>query len=362
MINDRVSDYVSYLTVPEKSSTNDCVFTLGESFVKDEYLASINRVISSKFSNSDGTELTTKTIRKILTKGRIIVNTMDPFIKFNLFVLLFNNYYNAYSNNFFLKSTLAIKLIAKSLGIDKKEYEYLSDFYFTNAPYVDKAETVYIAGKTHSQIVKSKGINVHFLSNTPDEIIYLKYFKKYNVFLAKSFLSYWSDNSYRQLTATREINIITADNYKKSDYYFKSFNDLHKSIINFKPFQLVKVKATEYSPEIVLDPEKSLISISGVSRPVSASSYFEPVFEWLDNYRLFGNEKLHIVFNFSQYNTYTIRFLMKLTRVLNTLSDHGKKLSAEWIYEADDEDSHEFGELLGKLAAYKHQFKLIAQE
>lgn len=362
MINDRVSDYVSYLTVPEKSSSNDCVFTLGESFVKDEYLASVNRVISGKFANSDETELTTGTIRKILIKGKVIANTMDPFIKFNLFVLLFNNYYNAYSNNFFLKSTLAIKLIAKSLGIDKKEYEYLSDFYFTNAPYVDKNETVYIAGKNHSQIIRSKGINVHFLSNKPDEIIYLKYFKKYNVFLAKSFLSYWSDNSGRQLTTTREINIITGTNYKKSDYFFKSFAELHKTIGNFKPFQLVKVEATEYSPELILDPVKSSITISGVSRPVSASSYFEPVFEWLNNYRLFGNDKLHIAFNFSQYNTYTIRFLMKLTRVLNTLSDHGKSLSAEWFYEVDDEDSHEFGELLRKLSAYKDQFKLRAQE
>lgn len=357
MIREKISDFLSHLALPEKKYSGDQIFHLGKSFEQDDLLKQIKIIVADKFSKKQDTKLDKEGVKKILIKGKLLSLSLNQSEKFNLFVLLFNNYFNAHSNAFFSNSNIAIKLIAKALDIDKKDYDYVLDFY-NNALYFDKNDAVFISFEGDNKLIKSKGINIHFLSNNSNEIIYLKYFKRFDVFLSKTFIKHWSKLSIEELITTKEINLVNSKNFSKSEYYFNSFDDLKLAVFDFDPFQYIEVEHTEYTPKIILDPELSFIRLSGNSRPISTTAYFEPIFEWIDNYGKHGKSYLNIHFQFQHINTYTMRFLLRLIRILNHYTLDKKKINIVWIYDAEDEDAKEFGEQLRHLYLQKEKFLL----
>lgn len=361
MIYEKISSFLSHLALPEKKYSGDHVFHLGNSFEQDELVKNILEIVSDKFSKAENPKLDKDGVKKILTKGKFLSISLSPKMKFNFFVLLFNNYFNANSNTFFSNSNIAIKLIAKALDIDKKDYDYVLDFYNNSLPYFDKNDSVYIIGKGGNKLIRSKGINVHFISDKSNEIVYLKYFKKFDVFLSKTFFTHWSKLSIQELTGIKEINIVTNDNFSGEDYNFESFDDLKNAVYDFEPFQYIEVEQTEYTPKIILNPDLSQIKISGNSRPISTTSYFEPIFEWIENYGKYGEKYLNLYLQFYSMNTYTMRFLLKMIRILNHYSMDKKSINIVWVYDEEDEDLKEFGEQLRNLFVEKKNFLLSTE-
>lgn len=356
MMNEEVADFLSHLALPEKYSARPA-FQLGKSFGQDELIRRSADIIFGKFSKKRDPDPGKAYIRRVIRKGKDVCASMSPFERFNFFVLLFNNYFNAHSNTFFSDSAVMIKIIAKALDIDRKDYDHVLDFYINNVPFFDKNDSVFIASREGNRLIKSKGVNVHFISQGND-VVYLKYFKKFDVFLSKTF-SYWRPiASIEELTEVKEINLVTKDNYADSGIAFKSFADLKKALSDFEPFQYIEVDQTEFAPKIILDPDSSAIRMSGNSRPISTTAYFEPVFEWLENYGRHGKKHLSVYFQFHHINTYTMRFLLKMMRVLNHYLGDNKDISIVWVYDAEDDDAVEFGEQLRSLFGNKSKFLL----
>lgn len=357
MINEKAEDFLSYLPLPEKTYSAAPAFHLGRSFAQDELARRSAEIIARGFSKKRDKDPGKAGIRKIISKGKIVCASLTPFERFGFFVLLFNNYFNVHSNTFFSNSAIAVRIIAKALEVDRKEYEHILDFYVNNVPFADKNDSVFIANKNGNRLIRSKGVNVHFISSGND-IVYLKYFKKFDLFLSKTFSYYSSVASVEELTEVKEINLVTKDNYAGSGIAFKSFGDLKKALFDFEPFQYIEVDQTEFTPKIILDPDLSVISISGNSRPISITAYFEPVFEWLENYSRHGKKHLSIHFQFHHINTYTMRFLLKMIRLLNHYSRDSRKINIVWVYDGEDDDAREFGEQLRNLFGSKDKFIL----
>jgi hypothetical protein len=179
--------------------------------------------------------------------------------------------------------------------------------------------------------------------------------------LSKTFLKHWSKLSIEELITTKEINLVTCKNFLKSEYYFNSFDDLKTAVFDYEPFQYIEVQGTEYTPDIILDPELSNIKLSGDSRPISITAYFEPIFEWIDNYGKFGKKYLNIHLKFNHINTYTMRFLLRLIRILNHYSLDKKTIHIVWVYDIEDDDAKEFGEQLRNLFVDKEKFLLSTE-
>jgi hypothetical protein len=360
MVNEKVEDFLNYLDFPEKRHSSGPTFHLGKSFQRDELIKRSTGIISGKFSARKHVDVKKISIKKILTTGKLLSMSLSPLERFNFFVLLFNNYFNSHSNTFFSNSAITIKVIAKALNIDKKDYDYTLDFYMNNVPFSDKNDSVFIVSKNCDKLIKSKGANIHFISDRK-EIVYLKYFKKFDFFLSKTFLSYRSELSIEELTEIKEINLVMADNYALSGIAFNSFEDLKKAVYELDPFQYIEVEKTEFTPKITLDPDLSIIKMSGNSRPISTTAYFDPVFEWLENYGKHGKKHLNVYLQFHHINTYTMSFLLKMIRILNHYSNDCKNIGIVWVYDNEDDDSREFGEQLRNLFVDKMKFLLIVE-
>lgn len=359
-MHDRVSDFLSHVALPGKKYSGDSVFKLGKSFERRYHMREISQMVADRFAVPDNYRFDKVEIKKLLLKGKLLSYTLEPDIKFSFFILLINNYFSSISYSFYNDADFVLKLLAKALHIDKKDLVDILDFYHSNLPYLDNKEALYITNKNDSKLVRAKGLNVLFTLDN-DEVVYLKYFRKFDLFLSKTFFNSWSKASFEKTHHVTEINLVSVNDFPEGGFGFNSFSDLKNSVFTFIPFQKVEVAKTEMLPHILLDPINCHISISGNSRPISDSSYFEPIFEWLMMYGKHGKSCLSIHLQFGHINTYTMRFLLRMIRILNHYVSDKRKIDVVWVYEMHDDDQKEFGEQLRDLFAKKNNF-LIQSE
>jgi hypothetical protein len=107
----------------------------------------------------------------------------------------------------------------------------------------------------------------------------------------------------------------------------------------------LKVSATKFTPEISFDYNNRLLVIKGESYPENTSEFFNPVFKWLDDYLGEASENPTIVnIELYYFNSSSSKVLMNFFEVLDNAGEKGQKITVNWIYEEEDEDSLEFGE------------------
>jgi len=108
----------------------------------------------------------------------------------------------------------------------------------------------------------------------------------------------------------------------------------------------ISIEGTKYTPEIKSDIRKGEIKFYGSSYPENANEFYQPVYEWVEKY--FEQEGAALVVNFYIYyfNTSTSKCFMNLLEILENNHKKGKKITINWHYSEDDEDSLDSGEKL----------------
>lgn len=107
----------------------------------------------------------------------------------------------------------------------------------------------------------------------------------------------------------------------------------------------LNISKTESTPEIRLDYANGLIELKGESYPENTAEFYAPVFEWLRNYFDNSNVRLTTVnMEIIYFNSSSSKALMNFFDLLENASEAGKKIIVNWIYDADNENSLEYGE------------------
>jgi len=108
----------------------------------------------------------------------------------------------------------------------------------------------------------------------------------------------------------------------------------------------ISIEGTKYTPEIKSDIQKGEIKFYGSSYPENANEFYQPVYEWVEKF--FERDSASLVVNFYIYyfNTSTSKCFMNLLEILENNHKKGKKITVNWHYSEDDEDSLDSGEKL----------------
>ena len=107
--------------------------------------------------------------------------------------------------------------------------------------------------------------------------------------------------------------------------------------------KVLSYKPEGYLPGIILDRNSGKFEISGKTCPEDAVEFYDPVFEWLDEY---ANDPIdETVFNFrlTYFNTVSSKIIMMIMFRLEELSEDGHNVKVKWFYPEDDEDIEEAG-------------------
>jgi hypothetical protein len=120
--------------------------------------------------------------------------------------------------------------------------------------------------------------------------------------------------------------------------------------------EVVNMQPSGYIPGIVLDKESGKLEMTGRACPEDPLEFYQPVFDWFDEYAEDPLEKTVFDFKLSYYNTATSKILMMLMQRLEELANDGNDVLVRWHYLEDDEDMQESGEDYSEMVDVKFEF------
>ncbi len=102
------------------------------------------------------------------------------------------------------------------------------------------------------------------------------------------------------------------------------------------------IEATKDTPRILFDAEKNIFQITEKSLPEDAIGFFQPVFDWLNQYIDNPNDESTFEFFLEYFSTSTAKQLTKIMYLLEKLSEKtGVKIV--WKYRNGDVDMYNAG-------------------
>lgn len=106
----------------------------------------------------------------------------------------------------------------------------------------------------------------------------------------------------------------------------------------------LKLDATKYTPEIILDHESGIISIEGKSYPENTFEFYEPVMRWMNEY-FNGNSKDKTVVNLEiiYFNSSSSKLFFDFFDLIEAASSTNT-IEINWIYDSENESALEAGE------------------
>jgi len=99
------------------------------------------------------------------------------------------------------------------------------------------------------------------------------------------------------------------------------------------------IKATSKTPEIDLDVEKGILSISGKSIPENASSFYEPVYKWAELYVKSPARSTNLKLNVVYFNTASVLWMGKLLKLLTRIPKSEHVLFIHLYFDIEEYDS-----------------------
>ena len=104
------------------------------------------------------------------------------------------------------------------------------------------------------------------------------------------------------------------------------------------------IEATENTPKIFFDYKDNTLEIKGTSYPENASTFYAPMFSWLEKY-FSQKEDVDVTVNIEivYFNSSSSRILVNFFDLLGEAVFKDLYITVNWIYEEDDEDMLEYG-------------------
>ncbi|MCK4662339.1 MAG: DUF1987 domain-containing protein [Bacteroidales bacterium] len=118
--------------------------------------------------------------------------------------------------------------------------------------------------------------------------------------------------------------------------------------------------STRETPKILLDKNNNKFEFEGKSRPENVMQFYEPIFNWLEEYSKSPNEQTYVHMNLEYFNTSSAKAILEILRILKELHDSGNDVKIIWYYHEDDEDMQEAGEDYSSMIELPFEYKVYS--
>ena len=105
----------------------------------------------------------------------------------------------------------------------------------------------------------------------------------------------------------------------------------------------LRIEQTDDSPSVVLDRENNQFEIAGKSLPEDVVDFYQPVLDWLDQYRNEPNAKTEFNIKLIYFNTASSKLILDILMVLEEMVEEGQEVVIKWLSLDSDEDMQEAG-------------------
>lgn len=105
----------------------------------------------------------------------------------------------------------------------------------------------------------------------------------------------------------------------------------------------------EDTPKVIFDKQKGIFELTGKSLPENVVDFYQPLYDWLEQYIKEPNEETIIKLQIDYFNSASHKAINQLLEILALIQV--KKVLVRWHYLQEDEDmlesGHDFCDLTG---------------
>lgn len=103
-------------------------------------------------------------------------------------------------------------------------------------------------------------------------------------------------------------------------------------------------RATEVSPEIILDVEKNIFSIKGKSVVTEVDQFYQPILEWIEQLKNTSPTSVSFIFDLEYFNVFSSKRILFILYKLRELNESNNNVKIIWFFSIEDDDMKEVGE------------------
>ena len=108
--------------------------------------------------------------------------------------------------------------------------------------------------------------------------------------------------------------------------------------------ELINIKGTDDTPNVILDKDNAKFEISGRSLPEDVNMFYEPILEWIDSYAEAPCEKTEFNFKLEYFNSSSAKFIADILVMVEKYHSKGFDLKIYWYFDEGDDDMKELGD------------------
>jgi hypothetical protein len=108
--------------------------------------------------------------------------------------------------------------------------------------------------------------------------------------------------------------------------------------------EVIKIIATEDTPNVTLDHVNGIYEISGRSLPEDVVVFYQPVMNWLDELVTTPIENMALDIKLEYFNTASSKLILDILLKLEEIFQNGTQLKVKWYFPLSDSDMKEAGE------------------
>lgn len=121
------------------------------------------------------------------------------------------------------------------------------------------------------------------------------------------------------------------------------------------------IEATKSSPEVDFNSETGVLKIKGQSYPENAFKFYEPLFDWIDDYFEIQNNYIQLDIILIYLNTSSTKCLMDIIYKFEQAAQKGKKVKINWYYKCNNRNILECGKEFEEDLEEDLEFNLIEE-
>jgi hypothetical protein len=144
-------------------------------------------------------------------------------------------------------------------------------------------------------------------------------------------------------------------NLSPEHYFYTITIRINKSVEKIKSLY---IKSSEDTPEVILDAENGIFSISKRSYPENAIEFYDTIIEWIKRYSKHPNKETIFVFDFEYFNTASSKQIMKLILEIEKMATRSN-ITISWKYKDIDEDMLSLGLRFQRLVDLNFEFNEV---
>lgn len=108
--------------------------------------------------------------------------------------------------------------------------------------------------------------------------------------------------------------------------------------------EIIRIKATEDTPTVILDSAEKIYEISGRSLPEDVVAFYQPVLHWLSELEKNPINDFELSIKLEYFNTASSKLILDILLKLEEIYLNGTPLKVKWFYLSSDTDMKEAGE------------------